>query len=208
MSILLTSVAQKRPSHYYHRVNCPNCSQALVEVKASTNMGRSLILHQCPSCGGIWFDRWELYQTNDKEVDRLDPVNVQALRAPASLSDASLTCPKCQKSLSRFVDPLLPPDAHILRCPFCGGLWLNRGEFRRFEEYRKGRIASRPAPLPPEALSILAKNMAKKESWQKAAQWGDIFSADATVGKGVVFSRIELGDIVSTAVNVLLSLLL
>jgi Zn-finger nucleic acid-binding protein len=132
-------------------------------------MGRAIVLDQCPSCGGIWFDQWELYQTNDSEVENLDPVDTKALRATVPLSEKTPLCPKCNGTLFKFTDPLLPSDAHILRCPSCKGLWLNRGEFRKFKKLRKERLSSQPKQLPPEVLAIMQKNLGNKEFWQNMA---------------------------------------
>ncbi len=171
-------------------------------------MGKSLVLEQCSSCGGIWFDRWELYQTGDADLDRLDPVDSASLRAPAAITDAPLLCPKCSHALSRFSDPLLPPDAHILRCPACEGLWLNRGELRKYEGFRKMKRSAQPKALPPEALAILQQHMGDKEAWQRVAGLGALASSDADIGKGAIWSNPRAGDIFSTAVNLLLSFLL
>ncbi len=188
-------------------MNCPNCSQDLQSAKASSTLGRALVLDQCLSCGGIWFDRWELYQTSDGAIDTLDPVNVETLRLPTPISDKPFQCPKCSAVLSRFIDPLLPPDAHILRCPSCQGLWLNRGELRRFKEFQKGKLSSRPKPLPPEAVAILQKNMGKREFWESLAQKASGLSQ--TPGSyDKLAEKLESGDIVFSALNILLSLLL
>ncbi len=116
---------------------CPNCGEALKEVYAEANYGRVLLVDQCPGCGGIWFDRWELYLLKEEEALRLDRVDPEALCARRGGRSGTFKCPVCEVELVRFTDPVLPPDAGIRRCPLCSGLWLNRGELARYAEHRR-----------------------------------------------------------------------
>lgn len=189
-------------------MKCPNCAQDIHTVKANSTLGNVIVLDQCPACGGIWFDRWELYQTSDGAVDTLDPVNTGSLRLSTPISDKPLQCPKCSIALSRFIDPLLPQDAHILRCPSCQGLWLNRGELRKFKEFRRKKLSSAPKPLPPEVVAILQKNMGKKEFWQNLGEKASVLSqTPGLYQQGALAEKLESGDIVFSALNILLSLL-
>ena len=103
------------------------------EVAAPASIGYSIMLDQCPRCGGIWCDRWELYPLSAASADRLDPVDLTALARPAARTSDPLGCPRCRARMRRFQDPLLPREARIERCPNCDGMWLNRGELRRFK---------------------------------------------------------------------------
>jgi Zn-finger nucleic acid-binding protein len=103
------------------------------EVTAPASLGYAILLDQCPRCGGIWCDRWELYPVTMAGADRLDSVDVDALQRPTVAARAHLECPRCRARVRPFRDALLPPDARIERCPNCDGMWLNRGELRRFK---------------------------------------------------------------------------
>lgn len=50
---------------------CPDCGGPLGGVYAEANYGRVLLLDQCRSCGGVWFDRWELYFLKDSSLGPL-----------------------------------------------------------------------------------------------------------------------------------------
>ena len=126
-------------------IACPYCAVRMQQVNAHARTGYALLLDQCPDCGGIWCDRWELYPLDRGEVARLDPVDEQRLRGPAPPSPSPGRCPRCTSPLRLFRDPLLPPDAHIQRCPVCDGMWLNRGELSRIKGHDAG---ARPAPMP------------------------------------------------------------
>ena len=60
-------------------LQCPGCGSSLKEVCAEANYGRYLLLDQCPDCGGIWFDNWELYYLKNGEANRLDPIDSEKL---------------------------------------------------------------------------------------------------------------------------------
>jgi len=125
-------------------LTCPQCAVTMNEVGAPATVGYCIVLDQCSCCGGIWCDRWELYPLTPAAADRLD-VDQPALQQPTAPPRAPLECPRCRARLRRFDDPSLPHDACIWRCPNCDGMWLNRGELRRF----KHRDLSRGTPSSP-----------------------------------------------------------
>jgi len=144
-----------------NRKKCPGCGGVLEEVYASATYGRVLLLDQCGACGGVWFDRWELYFLGPGEAKRLESVDHAAMAAPNPAKKGSGVCPLCAVGLLDFKDPALPPDACIKRCPKCSGLWLNRGELVKYAEHRarlRGNAASvqTGAALPPPGVKTLA----------------------------------------------------
>lgn len=113
---------------------CPQCDLDMKEVTAQANPGQLIILDQCPKCGGIWCDKWELFPIQAEEASRLEPADEQALREPQRIDDKkTLYCPRCTAQLLAAKDPALPPDLHLRRCLKCDGIWLNRGQFTRFK---------------------------------------------------------------------------
>jgi Zn-finger nucleic acid-binding protein len=46
---------------------CPNENIEMRQVKVESHYGQPVILDQCPECGGIWFDKMELYQVKQGE---------------------------------------------------------------------------------------------------------------------------------------------
>jgi Zn-finger nucleic acid-binding protein len=146
---------------------CPYCEVLLRPVSARARSGYLLPLDQCPQCGGLWCDRWELFPLHAAEVDRLDPVDQPALWASVAPVGPERNCPRCSVALQRFVDPLLPDDVRIERCRMCEGMWLNRGELRRF----KARDAREPRPrsLDDDRVRLLAERLAGSERWATVA---------------------------------------
>jgi len=123
---------------------CPECGGGLHEVYAAANYGRVLLLDQCRGCGGVWFDRWELYFVTDKSIKDLEGIDASSFVAPVAPHPAKGHCPRCEKELAIFTDNNLPKDALIERCPGCNGLWLNRGELGKYAAHRNAFHAKRP----------------------------------------------------------------
>ncbi len=139
---------------------CPGCAAPLAEAWAEANYGRVLIVDQCPSCGGVWFDRWELSFAKASSIKALHAVDMKAFLAEVTRGGGSNECPRCSVPLVPFIDPSLPPDASIKRCPRCSGVWLNRGDLIKYASYRE---RFRRPPVGPvqemEALKSLQKEL-------------------------------------------------
>ncbi len=127
---------------------------------AEANYGRVLLLDQCEECGGVWFDRWELYFASTGSLLSLAAVDGRRFAAPNLGAKGAGECPRCAVELKPFVDPALPPDASISRCERCRGLWLNRGDLARYADFKAlktGGSTRVPAPGEMKALEHLQK---------------------------------------------------
>jgi uncharacterized protein len=118
-------------------MKCPNDSFEMSPVDLQSPIGRRVVVDQCPSCGGIWFDEFEIYQAKDGEAQRIDAVDGSALRNPSTIISSALLCPRDAAQLVQFDDPYFPKGVVIARCPRCHGFWLNRGEFTRYQTARR-----------------------------------------------------------------------
>lgn len=152
---------------------CPNCDVRLKPVAARTRTGYLIALDQCQQCGGLWCDRFELFPIAADAVNALDPVDQPALWAPVASVKRDLKCPRCRTALRRFQDPLIPGDARIERCIACEGLWLNRGELRRFAG---ARAAKRPV-LSDAAIEQIAQRAAPPALSTPVATLGSVDQA-------------------------------
>ncbi len=114
--------------------------------------GQLIILDQCGRCGGIWCDKWELFPVDSDEAERIDPLNDALLKDLTVLRKKKLHCPRCTAALAVFAEPLLPKDIQLHRCGRCDGIWLNRGQFRRYKEFQKNTRTHRLG-----AASVVAK---------------------------------------------------
>lgn len=147
------------------RLKCPGCAAGLKEAWAGANYGRVLLLDQCESCGGVWFDRWELYFAKPESIKSLHAIDMKAFLGPVPLSVPPRTgcgeCPRCSTPLVPFTDPSLPPDATIKRCPRCSGVWLNRGDLLKYASFKERFSSPAPATAAQEigALKSLQKEL-------------------------------------------------
>jgi Zn-finger nucleic acid-binding protein len=137
------------------------------EVSARARTGYLLALDQCDDCGGLWFDRWELFPLHHDEVDTLDPLDVSRFEQPVELAPLGL-CPRCEVALKEFRDPNLPPDAEVARCRVCEGMWLQRGQLRKVKKVPPA--ADRGARGEDEALVALARSYAHEASWSNVRE--------------------------------------
>jgi Zn-finger nucleic acid-binding protein len=119
------------------------------EVVARANPGQLIVLDQCGQCGGIWCDKWELFPLDANAVEGIDPLNQATLIEPTKLTNKQLYCPRCTAELKHFAEPMLPVDIQLRRCGRCDGIWLNRGQLRRYKEYQR---QTRLAKLGKEAI--------------------------------------------------------
>ncbi len=117
-------------------VRCPVCDREMKEVSARANPGSLIVLDQCPKCGGIWCDKWELFPIHPEEAPQLDPLDESLLRGPAKLTQ-TLRCPRCRDRLMAFKEPFLPPEIQLQRCRRCEGIWLNRGQFGLYKRFQR-----------------------------------------------------------------------
>lgn len=136
-------------------MKCPGCGGALKEVYAGANYGRVLLLDQCADCGGVWFDRWELYFARPSSLKSLHRIDTESFSAVNPARRGTGGCPKCGHELKPFIDPVLPKDASIKRCDACKGLWLNRGELEKYAEFKASFGGREPGPSSPEELKAL-----------------------------------------------------
>ena len=118
-------------------LDCPQCGREMAEVAARATPGILIQLDQCKQCGGIWCDKWELFPLDSAEAEKLDPVDENLLRNSVLPTKKTLYCPRCADELAVFADPILPKEIQLQRCRHCDGLWLNRGQFRRYKEYQR-----------------------------------------------------------------------
>lgn len=122
---------------YNGSVLCPNDSAIMHQVQITSHYGQPIILDQCTRCGGIWFDESELFRAKQGEAEKVEHLDQQALRTASQIENSTLICPRDRAQLFRFTDEHFPESIVIVRCPSCGGIWLNKGEFTEFQKARQ-----------------------------------------------------------------------
>jgi len=122
---------------------CPNDNARMHQATVPSHYGQHIIIDQCESCGGIWFDAFELYKVKQGEAALIEEIDSDILRAPSHIDKPTLSCPRDQTELIQFNDPNFPKGIILTRCPKCQGFWLNRGVFTKYQEARQKLMSSK-----------------------------------------------------------------
>jgi Zn-finger nucleic acid-binding protein len=115
---------------------CPNDGAAMRPVSINSHYGQPMTVDQCEKCGGIWFDESELFRAGRGEAEKIEALNTEAFITPSQAENLVLACPRDQVQLFRFTDKHFPESIILERCPTCHGIWLNRGDFSRYQKAR------------------------------------------------------------------------
>ena len=122
---------------YNKHMICPNDKIEMKQVKIISHYGQPIDLEQCEKCGGIWFDEAELYRAKQGEAKKIEILNTDILRNPSVIENSTLICPRDHTILQRFTDRYFPQDIILERCQLCNGIWLNRGIFTKYQNFRQ-----------------------------------------------------------------------
>ena len=118
-------------------MKCPDCGEELKEVFTTSHYGARIVLDQCFSCGGIWFDNFELHPIPKNEIQNIEKVNMDKLQENSFLGSGDNLCPKCSSKLEIFKDYNFPKQLEAEYCQKCDGLWMNKGEATDFKSWQK-----------------------------------------------------------------------
>ena len=186
---------------------CPNCKAQLHPVAASAHYGSQMIVDQCANCGGIWSDPGGFYQIKPSEAERIDKLDFEKLREPASIGK-ELFCPADNTPLKPLRDPNFPKSIIIETCSRCGGFWFNRGELA---EFHKARIKpSKKSKLDPKLEEQIDKLLKLHSNTDTMEMLGDIGGAlSAPVNRHTMRTMDESGQSGwgGTAANIVFTLL-
>jgi Zn-finger nucleic acid-binding protein len=118
-------------------MKCPNDNTEMCQVKIEGHYGQPILLEQCKKCGGIWFDEMELFSARRGEAEKIEVFDSKRLWTPTNIEKRILRCPLDQSELFRFKDRYFLKGIILERCPSCNGIWLNRGDFTKFQQARQ-----------------------------------------------------------------------
>jgi Zn-finger nucleic acid-binding protein len=118
-------------------MKCPNDNTEMYQVKIEGHYGQSILLEQCKKCGGIWFDEMELFSARCGEAQKIEVFDSKSLWTPTNIEKRTLRCPLDESELFRFKDRYFLRGIILERCPSCNGIWLNRGDFTKFQRARQ-----------------------------------------------------------------------
>lgn len=154
-------------------LRCPNDGTALKAVQAASRQGAAILLDQCGCCGGIWFDKWELFQVAEGRIRELSQIDLEYLRCPAGQRPAETLCPRCGKVLRSYSDPHIPANIQMLICDGCEGFWLNHGEAAGYADFRQGLQQGRASERLADEYERMLRSNSDKQYWQGLEQFGN-----------------------------------
>jgi Zn-finger nucleic acid-binding protein len=118
-------------------MKCPNDNTDMCQAKIEGHYGQPILLEQCKECGGIWFDETELFSARNGEAEKIELFDSKSLWTPTIMVKQTLRCPLDKSELFRFKDRYFLKGIILERCPSCNGIWLNRGDFTKFQQSRQ-----------------------------------------------------------------------
>jgi len=115
-------------------MNCPNDNEQLEKV-----LFHNVEVDYCPKCLGIWFDKDELRLAKDNKDEQLNWVDVDLWRDKLKfhIAHGDKHCPDDRTGLVevKYDESKTKVDF----CKMCGGIWLDRGEFKQIINYLKNK---------------------------------------------------------------------
>ncbi|MCK5027162.1 MAG: zf-TFIIB domain-containing protein, partial [Candidatus Pacebacteria bacterium] len=202
-------------------MKCPNCSTNMHSVQTQSHLGIHIMLDQCPTCGGLWFEGRELYRVKHGEAQQIASgvplINKEKLRENVVVKK-KLFCPKDGQKLDVFFDPVFPKEIEVERCSVCGGFWFNRGEFMKFQMWRKKKRKEHEknelSPEMEEKVNALLVSHSNQKTYKAMQRLGTYLNQpiekgfdDASRTTEDTTSR-KAKDIIMTVLYILLRLLL
>jgi hypothetical protein len=115
-------------------MECPNDNEYLEKI-----LFHNVEVDYCPRCLGVWFDKDELRQAKDDKDNQLNWIDFDLWRDKKKFQvlHTDKHCPVDRVGLSevRYDQAKTKVDF----CKMCGGIWLDRGEFKQIINYLKNK---------------------------------------------------------------------
>ena len=125
-------------------MDCPACQSKLNEVDVC-----GLRVDLCQNgCGGIWFDRFELNQTNTIHAHTIQNL-FKASRAQydQKIMTSQRRCPRDSTIMQQHYYSI-KKEVEVDTCPCCAGIWLDRHELDNIQQqYESAREKEEEANL-------------------------------------------------------------
>ena len=153
------------------RLICPNGDGPMHQVVTRSRHGAELLLDQCGGCGGVWFDKYELFRIGEAEARQVEGIDKEKLRYPTG-TGASLLCPVCGVTLVSFQDANIPENIQLLSCPKCSGFWVNHGQLSSYADFRVSRGHKEPDPELAAEYEKMLRAESKKDYWRGMEGFG------------------------------------
>ncbi len=102
-----------------------------------TRTGGLVEIDCCHSCGGLYFDRGEIFQISKDIADRLSDFPREA----AASGFGGGACPGCGEPLVKLREPNFPSKVEAWQCASCFGIWMGEEDLVAFQRFREEKLA-------------------------------------------------------------------
>ena len=135
-------------------MKCPACFNELSPLQVGT-----VTVDVCQdSCGGVWFDAFELQRVDEQQELAGEPM-LEIRRDTSLVVDATRkrSCPRCQNMKLQRHFFSAKRKIEVDECPNCGGYWLDAGELAaiRAEKAQTSKAAAARTGLSSEDIRYL-----------------------------------------------------
>jgi Zn-finger nucleic acid-binding protein len=196
---------------YNESMLCPNDRTQTHQVKIVGHYGEPIIVDQCEQCGGIWFDESELFRAKQGDAERIESLDTGILRTLSTIEHPDLICPRDEATMQRFTDRYFPQDIVLMRCPSCHGIWLNRGIFTKYQQFRQGLMRVKKSPQDEKLKESIAQLTASYESGRSTgtlSKLGEFLSTPVDSGHAPhVPNTVDDDNIGGSALGILFTIL-
>lgn len=113
-------------------MQCPKDKK--VELVSSL-LAADLVVQCCPDCKGTWIpaSEYESWQSQQPQTEKAFPKTLDVDYTQSPLDTRAALCPECNHYLARARVGLKNPF-YVERCPNCGGIWCDYGEWDVLEK--------------------------------------------------------------------------
>ena len=120
-------------------IKCPVCDKNLKTITYEKQK-----VDVCQTCGGIWFDKYELLEVADRLLSEnlIEGESVEEAYGKKAVSSEDIDqsqryCPRCKVGLEVF-NYSYDSNVFLDRCPRCLGVWADRRELETAVKHIRG----------------------------------------------------------------------
>lgn len=144
-------------------MNCPRCNSNL-----STTEIQNITIEMCPSCDGLWLDKFEITKILNCESDSIKSSEIAAaLEKDKNINNTenkSIKCPACSSEMTN-TSYMFNNNINVDLCPKCFGIWLDDGELKEIINHMNNKSGS----LSDEEIDKIKINLQEsRESLKKS----------------------------------------
>lgn len=132
-----------------------------------------VVVHECPACRGLFFEKGELEEATEAIEPDLDWVDFDIWKHQDQfqLSAATNRCPRdgAQMATAKYGEPAIEIDV----CPQCHAVWLDKGEFEKvIQSLEKQLDAMSASDYVRESVTEARELVSGEESF--SSEWKDL----------------------------------